>query len=389
MIPFTIRPTQPAPASLKPGYQVQLDGLRGLAILSVLIHHFEVHMPLWLDWGPVGVRLFFLLSGYLITLSVWKIIQPDLAAGALWKGIGSFHLKRAVRLLPVLYLMLFVGVLMGLPEIQEGFVWHAAFLTNFYTLAQDEWPGAASHLWSLSVQEQFYVFWPFLLIVVPRRILPWTLLGLVLFAFGYRYYCWSTDASVLMRWLMLPGVIDSFAMGSLVACWKSAGQPFSITKGWTRHAWMLAAIAAYCGARVLRLLTFPSESPPAWLAIVESLENFALAWVLLRTVAGWNGWLGALLSNRWLCYIGKISFGLYIFHVLIHVAFSPWLTTFGILDSRARAIILILGTLGVASISWHSMEAPLSALMKRRRTPRKNTSDTAEGNASPTNPHEI
>ncbi len=386
MIPVALRPTPLAPASLKPGYQAQLDGLRGVAILSVLIHHFDIHLPLWLDWGPVGVRLFFLLSGYLITLSVWKIIQSDLPAGALWKGIGGFHLKRAVRLLPVLYLMLFVGVFMGLPEIEEGFVWHALFLTNFYTLAQDEWPGAASHLWSLSVQEQFYVFWPFLLLVVPRRILPWALGVLILFAFGYRYYCWSTDASVFMRWLMLPGVIDSFAMGSLVACWKSAGQPFSITEGWTRHSWTLAAITAYCGARALRFL--PSLSP--WLAIIESLENVALAWLLLRTIVGWKGWFGAVLSNRWLCYIGKISFGLYVFHVLIHVAFSPWLTTFEILDSRVRAIILILATLGVASISWHSMEAPLSALIKgRRRTPVRNTSDAPEANAARTNRHEI
>jgi peptidoglycan/LPS O-acetylase OafA/YrhL len=341
------------------GYQPQLDGLRGLAILSVLIHHFDVHIHL----GPVGVRLFFLLSGYLITLSVWKLINPNHATGALWRGIGGFHLKRAARMLPVLYTMLGVGVLMGLPEIIDGLGWHVVFLTNFYTLAEDQWPGAASHLWSLSVQEQFYVLWPFFLLVVPRRVLPWALGGLILFAFMYRYYCWSTDSSVFMRWVMLPGVIDSFAMGALVACWKSAGRPFSVTEGWPKYAWAAAALGTYILARALRL--FPTASP--WLAVIETLENFALAWLLLRTIEGWKGWVGVILQHPWLIYIGKVSFGLYVFHVLIHVAFAPWLTEFGIHHSVVRAAILIFATLGVAAISWHSVEAPIAAWVRQRK----------------------
>ncbi len=345
------------------GYQPQLDGLRGIAILSVLIHHFDVHLPGWLDWGPIGVRLFFLLSGYLITLSVWKLIQQSETSGGLWKAVGGFHLKRGVRLLPVLYIMLFVGALMGLPEIREGILWHSTFLTNFYILAQDEWPGAASHLWSLSVQEQFYVLWPFLLLVVPKKNLPWALAGLVLFAFSYRFMCWHTDASVFLRWLMLPGVIDSFAMGALVACWKSAGKPFSVTHGRAQVVWAVAAVAAYVIARYLRFV--PTASP--WLAIIETLENFALAWLLLRTTEGWSGWFGMLLKTRWLGYIGKVSFGLYVFHVLIHVAFSPWLTQFGITDSYLRAAILIPATLVVASISWHSVEAPLTTWIRKRK----------------------
>jgi len=360
---MSINPTTTIPkAPASSGYQPQLDGLRGVAILSVLIHHFDVHLPLWLDWGPIGVRLFFLLSGYLITLSIWKLIHADQSPGALWQGIGAFHFKRAARMLPVLYIMLGVGFLLGLPEIVEGIGWHSAFLTNFYTLAQGDWPGAASHLWSLSVQEQFYVLWPFFLLAVPRRVLPWTLVGLILFAFTYRYYCWSTDSSVYMRWLMLPGVIDSFAMGALVACWKSADQPFCFTSGWQKYVWAGAAIAAYVIARYLR---FVPVSP--WLAVIETLENFALAWVLLKTISGWNGWLRSVFLNPYLMYIGKLSFALYVFHVLIHVAFAPWLTQFGILDSVVRAAILMLITLGVASLSWHTLEAPISAWVKRRK----------------------
>lgn len=362
MTPVPIRPTDPPLRDPRGNYQPQLDGLRGIAILSVLIHHFDVHLG-WFDWGPIGVRLFFLLSGYLITLSVWKLIKNADGPKRLWGSVGDFHFKRAIRLMPVLYIMLGIGVLMGLDEIREGILWHAIFLTNFYTLANDEWPGAASHLWSISVQEQFYILWPFLLLVVPPKRLPWVLFGLVVFAFGFRTYCRWTDASVFMRWLMLPGVIDSFALGALVACWKTSGRPFSIHAGNARWVWTVAAISAYTVARALR----HAPGSPHWFAIIETLENFALAWILLRTMEGWRGVVGRVLSHPWLVYIGKISFGLYIFHVLVHVALGPWLSHFGILDSYSRGVVLILVTLVIAALSWRSVEGPLAAWVRRKK----------------------
>jgi peptidoglycan/LPS O-acetylase OafA/YrhL len=275
--------------------------------------------------------------------------------------LGAFHGRRLARLLPVLYLMLFVGCLMGLPEIADGFWWHATFMTNFFTLTQDEWPGAASHLWSLSLQEQFYLLWPFFLLLVPKRSLPWVLLGLMGFALGFRMLCIHADASVFLRWVMLPGVIDSFAMGALVACWKVSPRKWNLSSGQLGFGLTVVAFAAYALARWLR---FSSVNGPI-LAIVETLENLCLAWIVIRTTVGWRGWFGQLLQHPVLRYLGTISFGLYVFHVLVHVALGPWLTEFEIHNSAIRALILMAFTAGIAGLSWHSMEAPLSAWFRK------------------------
>lgn len=351
------------------GYQPQLDGLRGIAILSVLLHHFDVHLPGIFDWGPIGVRIFFLLSGYLITLSLWRLHRDVDAAGGVgyWSGLTGFHARRMARLLPVLYTMVAVAWLMGLPEFRDALGWHLAFLSNFYALHLDCWPDAASHLWSLSVQEQFYLFWPFVILLTPRRVLPWLLVFLMVAAVAFRAAVISLDASDFYRWVMLPGVIDSFALGALVACVRRPGQPMPLTRGWVGWAVAVAALACYVVGRFGRfgLLVGPAS------ALIETVENLFFAWMLLRTIEGWRGWVGALFGNPVLVYLGRISYGLYVFHVLVHVALGPWLAHHGwsAADHLAlRATILLGVSCGVAALSYHYVEVPLAAWVRRRES---------------------
>ncbi len=243
----------PGSASKKRHYQPQLDGLRGIAILSVLLHHFEVRLPGLFAWGPIGVRIFFLLSGYLITQSLWRL-QEDAreAGGGYWPGLLGFHARRFARLTPVLYVMLALACLMGLPEFRDAIGWHMAFLSNFYALHAGKWPDAASHLWSLSVQEQFYLLWPFVILATPRKTLPWLLLALFAGAFVFRAAIMGFHASDFYRWVMLPGVIDSFALGALIACAKKTGRPLPFISGWTGLLIGLAAFGCYVLARYVR-----------------------------------------------------------------------------------------------------------------------------------------
>jgi peptidoglycan/LPS O-acetylase OafA/YrhL len=353
-------------AGVKSGYQPQLDGLRGIAILSVVLHHFEVRLPGLFDWGPIGVRIFFLLSGFLITHSLWRLQNDSReAGGGYWAGLLGFHGRRLARLLPVLYIMLGVACLMALPEFRHAIGWHAAFLSNFYALHMGDWPDAASHLWSLSVQEQFYLLWPFVILITPRRALPWLLLGLFVGAFAFRAAIIGSHSSDFYRWVMLPGVIDSFALGALIACAKKSGRPLPLTRGWSGPVFMVLALGCYVAARFVRF----APNTGMWAAAIESLENIFFAWLLLRTAAGWSGWMGWLFENRVLVYIGKISYGLYIFHVLIHVAIGPWLDHHGLGfadHAMLRAGLLFVLSVGVASVSYHYIEAPLAAWVRRR-----------------------
>ena len=356
----------PPTAKRGSGYQPQLDGLRGIAILSVLLHHFDVHLPGMFDWGPIGVRIFFLLSGYLITLSLWRLHRETAAqGGGYWSGLMGFHARRMARLMPVLAIMVFTACLMGLPEFQHALLWHLAFLSNFYALHFDRWPDAASHLWSLSVQEQFYVLWPFVILVTPRRALPWLLLALLAGSFAFRATIIAAGASDFWRWVMLPGVLDSFALGALVACARQPGQPLPFTRGWVAWAVGLAAFACYVAARFAR---FGAITGPA-AAVIETLENLFFAWLLLRTINGWRGVVGRIFENPALVYVGKISYGLYVFHVLVHVALAPWLAQQGwtVADHLgARVTILLAASFLVAALCYHYVERPLAAWVRRR-----------------------
>ena len=364
--PVSAAPPVARPPRKKSSYQPQLDGLRGIAILSVVLHHFDVRLPGLFDWGPIGVRIFFLLSGYLITQSLWRLQSDALAAGGgYWKGLLGLHARRMARLIPVLYAMIAIGCLLGLPEFRGAFGWHLAFLSNFYSLHVGQWPEAASHLWSLSVQEQFYLLWPFVILVTPRKVLPWLLLALFAAAFGFRAAVIQFEASDFYRWVMLPGVIDSFALGALIACAKKSGRPLPLTSGWSGALVGLVALGCYVAARFVRFGPFPG----AWAAVIETLENLFFAWLLLRTAAGWRGVTGFVFENPILVYLGKISYGLYIFHVLVHVALTPWLVRHGLGSDGhvlTGAAILMAASVAVASLSYHFVEAPLAAWVRRR-----------------------
>jgi peptidoglycan/LPS O-acetylase OafA/YrhL len=355
----------------KSAYQPQLDGLRGIAILSVLLHHFELRLPGLFDWGPIGVRIFFLLSGYLITQSLWRLQAEASTSGSYWSGLFGFHARRMARLTPVLYTMLGVACFMGLPEFRHAIAWHATFLSNFYALHIDDWPAAASHLWSLSVQEQFYLLWPFVILVIPRKALPYALIAMFVAAFLFRAMVIGTDASNFYRWVMLPGVLDSFALGALIACWKKSGRPLPIVKGWIGGVIGLLAFGCYIAARVVRFGPFGGPG----VAVIETLENVFLGWLLLRTVVGWTGITGRIFENSVLVYIGKISYGLYVFHVLVHVALTPWLEQHGLGLSDhhmlLRSAILLSVSIGVASLSYFYVEAPLTAWVRNQEAKKR------------------
>jgi peptidoglycan/LPS O-acetylase OafA/YrhL len=125
-------------------------------------------------------------------------------------------LKRIARLAPAMYLMLGAGLVLGLAEYREGFWWHALFLSNIQMGLSGEWAGSISHLWSLAKQEQFYLLWP-LLLLVPARRLGMTILLVALCAVLFRVVCIQAGAPEMFRWMLLPGSLDAFAVGGLIA----------------------------------------------------------------------------------------------------------------------------------------------------------------------------
>lgn len=350
---------EPPPAN--PERMVALDGLRGLAVLFVAFHHFGLHLPSWLDWGPVAPNIFFLLSGYLITRSLLKM-RADPSPGQLFR----YHARRLTRLLPALYAMLAVGCLVGLAEYREGVLWHAAFLSNIQMVVNDEWAGYASHLWSLSNQEQFYLLWP-LILFLPARWLLHALLATFAGAAIFRLWCLHAGTSEIFRWLVLPSSLDTFAAGGLIA-WIAAtrkGAPL-LSSRWRWPA-AFAALACWFLARALRG-GYGINNPG--LAFIDTFETVFFAWLLIELMQNPGSLLARAFSFRPLCHVGRISYGIYLWHLLVFLAIAPWLDATGWASHPwLRCGALTLASIAVAQFSWIVLEKPFIEWGRRLTAP--------------------
>jgi len=352
---------KPTPLST---YQPQLDGLRGLAILMVFFHHASLYLPYYADWGQMGVRIFFVLSGYLITLSLWKQREAHQTDGTSWnRAMGWFHTKRIARLLPAFWLLLAAGFLLGIEDMTEYWLWHAAFLSNFLFLDLGYWHGTTAHLWTLALQEQFYVIWPFVVFFLPRRWFPAALLTMVMVAWLFRattiHYEWSPFA----RWVMLPGALDAFAIGGLLAWLKKSRQVLPALPGGNKGVLLAAgAVALWFFNRWLRI----QPSHPLISALPELLEGLCAAYLILGTMAGWKGLLGWLFERQSLQTIGRISYGIFIYHLLVMALLEPAFEQAGLGPKQNAAVwgaSTLCVTLALAYASYRWLEQPLMKLV--------------------------
>jgi peptidoglycan/LPS O-acetylase OafA/YrhL len=339
----------------------QLDGLRGAAILFVIWHHFGLHLPGWLDIGPIAPSIFFLLSGYLITRSIMK--RPMGPA-----QMASYHARRLARLLPALYVMLLVGWVAGLEEFRDGLGWHAAFATNFQMVAKDDWSGSLSHLWSLSVQEQFYFVWP-LILFLPSRLLPGAFVTFFVGAAVFRAGCLQAESSDFFRWFMLPASFDAFAAGALVAWLMIRHQGRVLVS----PRWMASAttVALVCWL-IARKLRYLRGSGHIGIAFIDTLETITLAFLLIILLQNLSAPVVRIFSFKPLVTIGRVSYGVYVWHLLVAYAFGPMLDAVGITTEAhdvARCAVLTTVSVGVAWLSWIAIERPFLEWTKRLTTP--------------------
>src|SRR5271170_3107986 len=134
---------------VKSTYHPHLDGLRALAILGILFEHLDLPLPVMLRCGPLSVRFFFVLTGYFITLSLWRIKDEMVeAADGSYVPLYRYYLGRLMRIGPPFYLSLIIGAIFGIEEVRTNFLWLATFQANNYIAWQGYWPADISHYWS-------------------------------------------------------------------------------------------------------------------------------------------------------------------------------------------------------------------------------------------------
>jgi len=322
------------------GRIVQLDGLRAVAILAVLLNH-AVHVPLM--WA--GVDVFFVLSGFLIT----GILLARKRAGGDY--FSYFYRRRVFRILPAyIAALLAYGLIFGWTTFHPWPLM-AFFGMNFQALyAQHPNP---LPLWSLAVEEQFYLVWPVVILLVSERVLLWLAVAAVACTPLLRALSAPFFPSQFYIYMLTPFRADLLCAGAIMALlWKDRSprfEQFCRKRAWIGFVFGFGALAFAQLVPILRLATNsrPANALDYSLSLIGSVS--LLAWALAD-----RSWLRRILSSRPMRFIGEISYTIYLIHLtvflLIYRSFSsPW-------------VMLLVGfALSAlwATVSWFILERPL------------------------------
>lgn len=338
----------------------QIDGLRGIAFLGVAWFHWTP--AAWhaaLPW-EIGLFLFFVLSGLLVTRNLLQARDraPDTAAR--FAAARAFLGRRQLRLLAPYYAALGAALLLGAGDIRHSPLWYVLHLVNIHIAIDGTWPGGIAHFWTLSVQQQFYLAWPWLLLFLPRRALAPALLAATAAAPLWRLASplagnWFADPS------MLPfGALDYLGCGSLLGLALHSGRVVT-TRGFAVAGWL--CFAAYA---VLYACWKSGHGIPYASSLQQTL--LAAAFTALAAFAhhGIRGRVGHFLSHPLLLRVGACSYGLYLFHNLAPLLagkIAPFLWHPGLHDPLATALrlpvyVLLAWAMAAACHRW--IEVPLA-----------------------------
>jgi peptidoglycan/LPS O-acetylase OafA/YrhL len=201
-------------------YMRQLDGLRALAVLAVLIEHYvpkTYGIARVIPWGTLGVQLFFVLSGFLITGILLKCREISGTFQHPFFSLRQFYIRRFLRIFPLYYFVLCMVFLLNVANIRETIFWYMFYLCNIKFAIDGNWAGTLSHFWSLAVEEQFYLFWPFVILCSPRKILNHVVILAILVAPLIKWVMASRGMNDIAVAVLMPSNLDALGSGSLLA----------------------------------------------------------------------------------------------------------------------------------------------------------------------------
>ena len=354
-----------------------LDGLRGIAVLLVIVDHicasiagefgFDNKFLKLAHLGWSGVDLFFVLSGFLITGILYDAKPgPDY--------FKNFYARRALRIFPLYYLTL-TGFLLLYPVFQhlhlaarENPGWLFVYMTNFVMASKGDGAfGALDHFWSLAVEEHFYFVWPAIVFFFRRRTVMLIAAGAMAAAFACRLAAlgWGPE-HYLAVYVATPMRMDSLAAGAFVAL--AARGPGGIS-ALVKPAFIVAGTAATGYALLLAIRGTPNALDPGLATFGYSLL-WAFYGAILILALKWRP-LTVVASNTVLRWFGKYSYGMYVWHpiifiVMLHSEYARALRGPATLLSITLNVVLALGVMLIVTLaSWHLWEKQFLKLKAR------------------------
>lgn len=338
----------------------QLDGWRGIAVIGVMIVHW---FPAgWRGGVPFEIGLFFFLTltGFLITRILLSAREVSETTGKPWRPrvTADFLTRRFSRILLPCYAAMLLAWLLGAPDIRAHPWLYALHLSNFHMAVSPQWPAGTAPFWSLAMQVQFYLAWPFVVFLLPRRWLPWFFTACVITAPVLRWIIARDFPGVPHSQAITPTALDYFGAGALLA-WllekEKQAPDFPVFR--------LATWLGFAGYAVIYTFQKTSGPLPSWGCVQQTFLSVGFAGLIARTLLGIGGGIGKLLDHPVIQHIGKLSYGLYLFHALAPMIAGRlvpflWHAPLETALFLPRVAVFALISWGLAWLCWRWLEGP-------------------------------
>lgn len=364
-------------------YIKSLDGLRFLAVSLVLLDHWS-NYKLGFPASNLGVSLFFVLSGYLITGILLRSKDKDQTNTiGHFKSLKLFYIRRTLRIFPLYYFILAVLYITNEPAARANIFWLATYMTNNYMAYTQQWMGSFDHLWSLAVEEQFYLFFPFVIFYCASKKLPYILIALISISVLLRMYFYLNGTYWVTPYVLMPTCLDALGLGSLLAYYKHESEIAYLKTNVLKTGFLVSLVAYIC---LVMLVRSPSEPHNFYSVVLLRFFESCISVFLIAIFVSQSGNSGIFKSirktvfeNNVIVFIGKISYGIYIYHHFIYnfyytSATNPIAKIFsrinlisqGLGDNEfVRIAVVFPIVVAVATISWYVFEKPINQLKER------------------------
>ncbi len=335
----------------------ELDGLRALAVLPVIAFHFSYLK--WVVGGYLGVDLFFVLSGFLITSLL--LAEQQRTGGV---SLRDFYARRALRILPPLAACTVLAL-----AIVPSTTWQGAAAAFFFAanMVDSRLLGGLLHTWSIAVEEHFYFAWPLLFIALGglrMRFLGWTILLVLAIRIAVLSMKMDVYTPTYTR-------ADSLAIGCCAALWLARGKPS--WNGWVGPTALAAILACFLLVPWMNFAMlsfgFTLFAGLCAVAIVASIATRSIA--------------NPILSWAPLQYVGRRSYGLYLYHMPVFLALEPMRVDGDAGSMAVTTLLRVVATFAIAELSYRTIEAWAARYKSRFRPDTRWAAEVMDGATSP------
>ena len=365
-------PPSAVPAGRAPRYEPCIDGWRAVAAAMVLVSHFFPHHEApskWTHLGENGVIIFFIISGYLISTILFaakeQVEEERLSMGG---ALRRFYVRRVLRIAPIYYGSILAMCALGSQPVRDGVWWHLTYTTNFAQVFLGTDFKNALHFWTLAVEEQFYVVWPLIVLAMPRARLGVMLRAVFFGSVALVLFAGACGASwPLLTMLPVGGKSIALGFGALLAFGRFYGN--GVSQKVARSAlWLGAPVFVFSQWIWWRHGGWEAayNRPDYKLTYVWSVTLF-FGWFFIRSLVP-GSWLARFLSLPPLRYLGRISYGVYVYHWLLDPYFISIWKRIGLgspADRVSEGCFKSATAIVLAALSWHLFEKPILSLKDR------------------------